>query len=141
MKKKIRISENHRYHRYHRYNEENRAQNATDIGIDNGNGIDTGIDTSKTSILENGENRVQNRSSIDSINSIDISSNKAKLNDIPLESWDIHLPEPFPVFTSSPNLNLKEKADFYSGYWHCKTCSHKDDGPGMKDHICIGVKK
>jgi hypothetical protein len=50
----------------HRYNEENRAQNASDIGIDNGNGIDTSIDTSKTSILENGENRAQNRSSIDS---------------------------------------------------------------------------
>lgn len=118
----------------HRYNEENRAQNASDIGIDNGNGIDT----SKTSILENGENRAQNRSSIDSI---DIISNKAKLNDIPLESWDRHPGEPSPAFTSSPNLNLKEKADFYSGYWHCKTCSHKDDGPGMKAHICKGVKK
>jgi hypothetical protein len=91
--------------------------------------------------LENGENRAQNRSSIDSIDSIDIISNKAKLNDIPLESWDRHPGEPSPAFTSSPNLNLKEKADFYSGYWHCKTCSHKDDGPGMKAHICKGVKK
>ena len=57
------------------------------------------------------------------------------------DDGDRHPPEPSPAFTSSPNLNLKEKADFYSGYWHCKTCSHKDDGPGMKAHICKGVKK
>ncbi len=45
---------------------------------------------------------------------------------------DRHPPEP----SLSNNLN----ADFYSGYWHCKTCNYKDDGPGIKDHICKGAK-
>jgi hypothetical protein len=58
------------------------------------------------------------------------------------DNRDRHLPEPFPAFTPSPpSVQNNTKADFYSGYWHCKTCSHKDDGPGMKDHICKGVKK
>ena len=58
------------------------------------------------------------------------------------DNEDRHLPEPFPAFTPSPpSVQNNIKAHFSSGYWHCKTCSHKDDGPGMKDHICKGVQR
>jgi hypothetical protein len=50
----------------HRYDTQNHAQISSDISIDMNNGIDTSIDTIETSIPENGQNRAQNVTGIDS---------------------------------------------------------------------------
>ena len=95
----------------HRYFGQNQAQNASDVGIDNDNGIDTSIYASKTSILENGQNRAQNEPSIDSIDSVDNIPNKP-LNDIPKESW---------VGRTEPDFNFGEFQCFY-----CDQCFISD---------------
>lgn len=42
--------------------------------------------------------------------------------------------------TDDNSIANNVKADFYGGYWHCKTCKYWDDGPGMKNHVCTGAK-
>jgi len=113
----------------HRYDMQNHAEIPSDISANMDNGIDMSIDTSGLLIPENGQNRAQNVSGIDSSDILP----KSILDGNPNVQGSIEEPT-----DKTPNSIYRLG---HSDTFACHNCRQRGDKWHMRQHLCKGVQK